>query len=157
MSLSAVIMVSAETGILLSVAFWFRPRGKKPFQSYPSLGPSVCCLSSSFPYLNDGRHNPTGVRQPEGDEEVDVNFVAQAPQLPGNQGQTESLLQSQCLTHIHRLTRPRPDVQLEDMPFRLFAAGLGELNCKSPGAVNLERRQQCTDGITKLIPFRRVY
>ena len=45
---------------------------------------------SPLPYLNDGRHYPTRVRQPERDEQVDVNFVAQAPQLPGNQWQKKS-------------------------------------------------------------------
>ena len=44
------------------------------------------------PYLYDGRNDPTRVRQPECDEQVDVYFVAQTPQLPGRQWRDNTIL-----------------------------------------------------------------
>ena len=78
-------------------------------------------LRPPFPlsYLNDGRQYPTRVRQPERDEQVDVNLVAQAPQFPGNEWQRESSLQ-----YIYDSTRMFPLLNDDNLRATFRSPGL---------------------------------
>ena len=64
------------------------------YEAIPRLGRFGKIRGPMYPraYLYDGRHDPTRVRQPECDEQVDVYFVAQTPQLPGRQRRGKTIL-----------------------------------------------------------------
>ena len=64
------------------------------YEAIPRLGRFGKIIGPMYPraYLYDGRHDPARVRQPECDEQVDVYFVAQTPQLPGRQRSGKTIL-----------------------------------------------------------------